>query len=478
VEFTRWLHEERNLSLLLNLHDAYGEDHCQRSYAEVARAVGVDPSTNQTLACSFEDKKLQVALHHFELESGENAGVDAWWTDYGNWNIPLFSQPGWQCELDAAPFGQGTRDFSSPASLWSSYVRTSRLLQKGKRAFRLGIYGGIGSHRYPLVGSGDTIASWPTLGWEVYMTITGSNVATAWTHDLGGFISCEDATCQKVGQTQRDPEQFLRWLQFGVFSPIFRTHCDHCEIRPWLYANFEALAPVYRLRNALVPYLYTAQFKATTTGVIPVHPLYYDYPEHDESYSLSAFGLETTFNTSHHSVAQCRIDLHTGQNAEGLLLSNSHTATAEECAEACCNKSACGGFTWDPKQADKTGAPACPEGEACCWLKQHGTTLHSGTARFISGARDAQPGGPDGRTNVFASTLEYSFGDDMVAAPVIKPVNKTTGLGCCSCCCRARHLLVGRDPLLGSTKRRGRCVAFVAVFVLGSFILACQGPSL
>ena len=33
-------------------------------------------------------------------------------------------------------------------------------------------------------------------------------------------------------------------------------------------------------------------------------------------------------------------------------------------------------------------------------------------------------------------------------------------------------------PLLGSTKRRGRCVAFVAVFVLGSFILACRGPSL
>ena len=90
------------------------------------------------------------------------------WTDYGNWNQPLFSQPGWQCELATAPFGQGTRDFSSPASRWSSYVRTSRLLQKGKRPFRLGIYGGLGSQRYPLVGSGDTIASWPTLGWEVY----------------------------------------------------------------------------------------------------------------------------------------------------------------------------------------------------------------------------------------------------------------------------------------------------------------------
>ena len=174
--------------------------------------------------------------------------------------------------------------------------------------------------------------------------------------------------------------------------------------------------------------LYTAQFKATTTGVIPVHPLYYAYPEHNESYSLSAFGLETTFNATHHALAQCKIEPHAGQNAEGQLLSNRHTATAEECALACCNTSACGGFAWDPKQADKPGAPACLEGEPCCWLKQHGTSLHPGTARFVSGVRDGQQSGPDGRTNVFATTLEYAFGDDMVVAPVIRPVNKTTGL--------------------------------------------------
>eukprot|EP01050_Picozoa_sp_SAG11_P007674 SAG11_NODE_647_length_7957_cov_2.900903_11_plen_315_part_00 len=136
--FQFWMHSERNLSLLLNLHDAYGEDHCQRAYANVSRAIGHDPSRNVTIPCQFEDQALQVALHRYELESGENAGVDAWWTDYGNWNGPLFSNPGWQCELDTAPSGQGTRNFASPASLWSSYVRSSRLVQKGKRPFRLG----------------------------------------------------------------------------------------------------------------------------------------------------------------------------------------------------------------------------------------------------------------------------------------------------------------------------------------------------
>jgi hypothetical protein len=101
--------------------------------------------------------------------------------------------------------------------------------------------------------------------------------------------------------------------------------------------------------------------------------------------------------------------------------------TAQECARVCCNTSACGGFTWDPRQADKTGLPACPQGQACCWLKQHGTVLHSGAARFVSGIR-GQQGGPDGRSNVFTTTLQYFFGDDMIVAPIIRPVNKSTGL--------------------------------------------------
>jgi hypothetical protein len=84
-------------------------------------------------------------------------------------------------------------------------------------------------------------------------------------------------------------------------------------------------------------------------------------------------------------------------------------------------------MAWDPKQADKTGAPACLQGQACCWLKKSGAVLSKGATRFVSGVT-ATSGGPDGRSNVFASTLEYFFGDDMVVAPVIKPVNQSTGL--------------------------------------------------
>lgn len=296
--FQAWLHR-RNISLMLNLHDMCGEDHCQRGYAEVARAVGMDPSTNRTIPCSFENRALQAALATHELESGENAGVDAWWTDSGQSNAGYWGPGmpgtgtatgplvGWQCIDDTPQSGLGTREFRSPATLWTSYVRTSRHVQKGKRGFRLGVYGGLGSHRFPLVGSGDTHSAWETLAYQVYMTTAAANVLTAWTHDVGGFFEGHDNTMP--ANKLRDPELLLRWLQFAVFSPVLRTHCNHCEIRPWLYPNWELLRPTYQLRNALVPYIYSAAHVAHRSGVLPLHGLYVEWPDEEDAYTYSTW---------------------------------------------------------------------------------------------------------------------------------------------------------------------------------------------
>jgi alpha-glucosidase (family GH31 glycosyl hydrolase) len=87
------------------------------------------------------------------------------------------------------------------------------------------------------------------------------------THDLGGFM-VDDEPCKHEGncggdtpanRARRDPELLLRWLQFGAVSPLFRTHCSHCEIRPWLYPNFDLLKPVYQFRSMIQPYVYSAQ---------------------------------------------------------------------------------------------------------------------------------------------------------------------------------------------------------------------------
>ena len=458
--FQEWLHS-KNLSLMLNVHDLCGEDHCQRAYPAVAKAVGIDPASNETVICAFENEALQEALHTHELESGENAAVDAWWTDSGETRVgdwsngtagsggsPTGPQVGWQCIADTPQTGDGTRHSNTPATLWQSYVRTSRHIRKGKRGFRLGVYGGLGSHRYPLVGSGDTHSAWETIAYEVYMTITGANVLTAWRHDVGGFFQGSDNRMVNSSgsmMTQRDPELFLRWLQFAVFSPVVTPHCNHCELRPWLYPNFDLLQAYFQLRNSLVPYIYSAAFSASRTGVLPLHALYIDYPDEEAAYEFSRWNsnvshaapcphvpqfapcattasLEYAFGASmvvapifepapyttqqpqriedkDDDAATCRL----GAPQHGVVATGGgpdpssgpdhlFTANASDCRAVCCARNgSCGGYTWDPQQPRTSGGTVCPPGHPCCWLKHPGAKAVPGSSRFVSGVVDATP---------------------------------------------------------------------------------------
>eukprot|EP01052_Picozoa_sp_SAG31_P034776 SAG31_NODE_4108_length_3576_cov_1.978142_3_plen_644_part_00 len=163
--FQRWIHMN-NLSLMLNVHDQCGYDKCQRGYQSFRQAVpgmaALPP--NATVPCQFENPGLQEALFTHMLENGENAGVDAWWTDLGDMsrygNLSTWA-PGtnenWRCPDDSPPIGNGTRQLFTPATFWAAYVKASRLIKRAQRGFSLGVYGGLGHHRMPLVGSGDTV---------------------------------------------------------------------------------------------------------------------------------------------------------------------------------------------------------------------------------------------------------------------------------------------------------------------------------
>jgi len=115
------------------------------------------------------------------------------------------------------------------------------------------------------------------LGYEIYFTSVASNVLYAyWGHDLGGHQGGNN-----------DPELLLRWLQFGAYTPIFRTHATNnssLERRIWKYSNFTQLREAVRERYRLFPYLYTAARETYDTGLGMNRPLYYDYPEDGNAY--------------------------------------------------------------------------------------------------------------------------------------------------------------------------------------------------
>ena len=145
------------------------------------------------------------------------------------------------------------------------------------RSFVLNRWGGLGAHRYPVGFSGDAETTWEMLGLQVYITATAANVAFQWSHDIGGFAGSPE------------PELMTRWVQVGVFSPILRPHTAGRggvtrDIWKFDWPAFEIMRVYFRLRARLVPYLYTAQRQAFSTGMVPVHPLYYTYPTLPEAY--------------------------------------------------------------------------------------------------------------------------------------------------------------------------------------------------
>ena len=103
-----------------------------------------------------------------------------------------------------------------------------------------------------------------------------------WGHDIGGHQ-------QPSGVRSTDPELYTRWLQSGVFTPIYKTHSTKdstMEKRFWVFPDhFDAMREAIRLRYDLSPYIYTAARQAYDTGISICRPLYYSHPEAEEAYT-------------------------------------------------------------------------------------------------------------------------------------------------------------------------------------------------
>jgi alpha-glucosidase len=87
-----------------------------------------------------------------------------------------------------------------------------------------------------------------------------------------------------------DPELYTRWIQFGIFSPILRTHTTKnpdSERRIWAYPEpySDIMRDSFHLRYALLPYIYTEARRTYDTGVAFLRPLYYDWPDAEQAYS-------------------------------------------------------------------------------------------------------------------------------------------------------------------------------------------------
>jgi hypothetical protein len=228
-----WMHQH-GLKVSLNLHPADGVDDDEDFFNDLREDMGLDKQTKR-VPWNLSDGRFYHNMFKHIIRARERQGVDFWWLD-------------WQQNL-TSKYVDGLGE-----TFWCNHVfyNDMRLNRPDRRPLIFHRWGGLGSHRYPIGFSGDSFTTYGTLAWQPYFTATASNVGFGyWGHDLGGH--------QQTGGN--DPEIYLRWMQFGVFTPIFRTHATNwegIERRIWKYSNFPSLLETVKLRYALMPYIYTA----------------------------------------------------------------------------------------------------------------------------------------------------------------------------------------------------------------------------
>ena len=204
-----------------------------------------------------------------------NIGIDAWWMDT--------VEPETEGQEDnillnhKLSIGSGNRYVNLyPLLTTGGVYEGQRKASDKKRVFILSRSAFSGSQRNSITAwSGDVIADWETYKRQIP---AGLNFAVSgipyWTTDIGGF----------VGGNPDDPayrELFVRWFQFGTFSPIFRVHGtrtnDQNEL--WSYGPEaqKVLTSFDRLRYRMMPYIYSTAWKVTSENYTVMRPLIMDF---------------------------------------------------------------------------------------------------------------------------------------------------------------------------------------------------------
>ncbi len=270
ANFLKWC-ANQNLKTSLNLHPASGIQPYEQCYEAFTKDYDWD-QPGKSVPFHIDEEKWADSYFKTVLNPMEQQGVNFWWLDWQQW-----------LESKYTPGLSNT--------FWLNHVFSHHMKElkneknQNLRSIIHHRWGGLGSHRYPVGFSGDTHICWETLAFLPWFTSTASNVNYGyWGHDIGGHMFDKNDPA-----TGTDPELYTRWLQYGVFTPIFKTHStkDRRIVRyPWAFPDHQfAMRDAIQLRYALAPYIYNSARENYDTGIAMCRPMYYEYPETEMAYN-------------------------------------------------------------------------------------------------------------------------------------------------------------------------------------------------
>ncbi|HEY5592290.1 MAG TPA: TIM-barrel domain-containing protein [Paludibacter sp.] len=244
--------------------------------------------------------KARSIFWKYAKEGLFDMGVDAWWMDGTE---PEIAQDNFTADSQKiGVFSAGKNFFGNWAYTLNAFpLVTTQAIYDGqrketdqKRVFILARSAFAGQQRNAAaLWSGDIDATWAELKKQIS---GGLNYCMSglpyWTHDIGGFF-----TSQRGGEfaggckSNSYRELYVRWFQFGAFSPLFRSHGTDTPRELWQFGDkgdwaYEALLKADRLRYSLIPYIYSNAWKVTKNGYTLMRGLPMDFPEDEKVFNI------------------------------------------------------------------------------------------------------------------------------------------------------------------------------------------------
>jgi alpha-D-xyloside xylohydrolase len=172
---------------------------------------------------------------------------------------------------------------------------------KDKRIVMLTRSGFIGQQRYgSITWSGDVTSSWDVFAKQIPAALNFTMMGIPnWNSDIGGFFA---GSWVKDGGDQNPGFQDLysRWLQFGAFCPMMRSHGTSLPREIYNFGKrgdwcFDAIERSINLRYHLLPYIYSTSWDVSNNNGTFMRALVMDFPKDANTYDL---GSEYLFGRS------------------------------------------------------------------------------------------------------------------------------------------------------------------------------------
>ena len=211
-------------------------------------------------------------------------GTDAWWMDSTD---PDFFNPresDYAHQVTGGTWRQLRNAF--PLETVRGVYNSQRRVGEEKRVFIMTRSAFAGQQHYGSnMWSGDVNSSWDMLRKQVpaglSFSLTGDpNFNT----DIGGFF-CNAYNTHGPGSAPKNPqfqELYVRWMQYGLFCPVFRSHGADAPREIWQFGKkgepvYDAIEKQIRLRYRLIPYLYSTAWQVTSINESYLRPLFSDF---------------------------------------------------------------------------------------------------------------------------------------------------------------------------------------------------------